>query len=419
MSSNRARSLLDALGGRTRQYKPVPDDESRAMLEEEEGGALPYEPFSPEITKQLAPLPTRKRSLTFKVWSAVFLTLVLWFVLVVISKLAAWAFHPDNVPAVKNVPIYSTSLGCAAATHMYNNSMMTVTVPFDKEDAKHAFDVFGDIVGTFSLAEGASDMDEVKYELTIRSDDPSLLDRISFRHAEIASNGKVENSQFVIVSPRLGGKSSNCLRYDIKMFVPPSLKTLHIAAHAVTHLQFDPLSKIQLDRFHATLYAMSNNNLIIPNQSLQAKTLGLEVYRGYITGDVSIVESTSISTQRGDGVASVRVHPLAPSDDHTPKKAVLWTVTGAGHSDFTWVTHGGQKRPIEADHKSSMNGDVYLDYRNAHFDGLIALDSRHFKTTNVHAVSDGKDDKWTHYAGDQTASDKLMVQSRGWTWLYF
>lgn len=301
--------------------------------------------------------------------------------------------------------------------------MNIVRIPFDHDKAEHSFTVYGGIVGTLTLVDGESHDTDVKYEMTIASNDASLLDshNLLFRYADVAPDGAVQNSQFLITSPTITEGSTSCMRFDIKLFVPPSLKKLNIASHAVMHLKVDPGSNIRLEVFYATLFDANANNIILPHRSFHADSLSLEVHRGWIVGDVSVSKSTSISTQRGDGVANLKLFPLPPVDHQNPEKAVLWTVTGAGRSDFTWVGDStAVKRPVEADHKSSKNGDVYLNYRNANFKGLISMNCRASTTTYVNQLRDAdKTEKWTHWAGDKTGPDRLSVESRGWTGLYF
>ncbi|KAF8629877.1 hypothetical protein AX15_003236 [Amanita polypyramis BW_CC] len=416
-------------------YNRIPNNESRDELE----GDSILEEAPSRWQKRQGPPRCICCGMSIGTFCKIVGTVSAIFVAWMLVKLALWAFkaslsteiaystapnlcQQDAPTGLESMPKFSTSLGCLAAPHIYKNHTMTVSIPFDKISANHVFDVYGDIVGTIVVAEGAPQDTEVKYEMTIRANDPALLDGLSFHDAEVASDGTVRNSQFVIFSPSITTPDASCMRYDIKLFVPPSLKKLHVAAHAVTHLKMDPKSNIQLDRFHATLVAMDTNNLVVPHQSLHADTLGLEVSRGWIVGEVSIANTTSITTQRGDGIANIRVHPLPPANSDMPEKAALWTVTGSGRSDFSWVAdRNARKRPIEADHKSSQNGDVYLYYGDADFKGLISLDSGSFIARNIHKIRDGLDegDIWSHWAGDQTGSDRVMIQSRGWTGLYF
>ncbi len=160
--------------------------------------------------------------------------------------------------------------------------------------------------------------------------------------------------------------------------------------------------------------------MILPHERFLADTLKLEVYRGWIVGDTAIVNSTSIATQRGDGVANVRVHPI-PS----VHPASFDTVTGGGRTDVSYIENqSSSHRPISSQHTSSMNGDLYLTYRDARFSGLVALHSGSYTATGLQSAmdlpGDGKSGKaWTHYVGDQDGGDEILVNSRGWTGLYF
>ncbi|KAK2467899.1 hypothetical protein APHAL10511_000194 [Amanita phalloides] len=404
-------TFMEALKLR-RQYRQLPDSDDRVT--EEQVSALESAPSRPRRKCPSCCICCyRNRSLICKAVGIPILILIGF----AIFKIIVWA-NSDPPTGLENMPQFGTSLGCAALSH---STASTMKIPFDKDSSEHMFDAYGDILGTFTLVATTQDETEVRYELTISSNDPALLNTVTFREPEMSADGALQSSQFVLISPGAPANSDACLRYDIKLFVPPSLKKLHIASHTTMHLKIDPESHFHLDMFYATLYALSTNNLILPHHTLHANTLGLEVYRGWIVGDASIGETTSITTQRGDGVANVKVHPSPPKTRDAPEKAVLWTVTGAGRSAFTWIADGSAlKRPIEADHKSSKNGVIYLTYRNANFNGLLALNARSYLTKNVYTIENAnKTDKWNHWAGDRSGSDRLTLQSRGWTSLYF
>lgn len=158
--------------------------------------------------------------------------------------------------------------------------------------------------------------------------------------------------------------------------------------------------------------------MILPHENVHADHLSLEVYRGWIVGDVAVVNSTSISTQRGNGVANVRVHPIP----NLAGPAHFQTTTGAGRTDVFYVSdHSAPHRPIHNQHVSSMNADVYLTYEHSDFSGQIALNSRSFSATGL-TTFDAEDDvdaQWTHWVGDKEGEDTISVKSRGWTGLYF
>ncbi|KAK0212956.1 hypothetical protein DFS33DRAFT_1377404 [Desarmillaria ectypa] len=331
-------------------------------------------------------------------------------------KLIKWAVTPAPT-GLENMPVYSSSLGCLAAPYIFEGGKTTVRVPVG-DRFEHSIDIHGGAVGTILLAEGAADSVDVSYDITVRTDDELLLKQVSLAYP--AEDEEVKNSRLLVSTP--WPEESNCMRFDIVMYIPPNLKKLHVASHTLTHVQFDPDSQVDLDNVFVTLYATKRNNMIVPHQHFLADALILEVYRGWIVGDAAIVNRTSIVTQRGDGVANIRVHPV-PST----QLASFDTVTGAGRTDVSYTEDlSSSHRPIRSDHTSSMNGNLYLTYRDARFSGLVALHSHSYSATGLQSATespgsgDGKSGKaWTHYVGDQDGGDEILVNSRGWTGLYF
>jgi hypothetical protein len=322
------------------------------------------------------------------------------------------------------MPAFSTSLGCLSASHIYNGSQVTVTAPVGAA-YDHTFDVRGGAVGTFKIASGQADATDVKYELTIRASEQSMLGNVLFTYPDIDEDNHVTDSRFIIDTPRYGAADKSCMRYDITLYVPPTLKKLRIHSHTLMHLQFAEDAQIDLDDFYVTLFTADSNNMVLTNQHVQARRhLSLEVFRGWIVGDVSISNETAIITQRGDGIANVRVHPVAPSDPSNPEVAVLRTTTGAGRTDIFYVGNKAFKRPIESTHISSRNAEVYLTYKEAEFNGKIELESKSYTLIGGQRLVGGPSAKegqvgWTHFAGNKDGGDKIQVSSRGWTGLYF
>lgn len=329
-------------------------------------------------------------------------------------QLIKWAVAPAPT-GLENMPAYSSSLGCLTAPYVFEGGKTTVQVPVG-DKFEHSIDIHGGAVGTIVLAEGTADSADVSYQVTMRTDNESLLKHVSLAYP----TEQMKNSRLLVSTPRL--EESSCMRFDIIMHIPPNLKKLHVASHTLTHVQFDPDSQVDLDSVFVTLYATKRNNLILPHERFLADALILEVYRGWIVGDAAVVNRTSIVTQRGDGVANVRVHPVSSTFP-----ASFDTVTGAGRTDVSYIeSPSSSHRPIRSDHTSSMNGDIYLSYRDARFSGLVALHSGSYSATGLQSATelpgsrDGKSGKaWTHYVGDQDGGDEILVNSRGWTGLYF
>jgi len=351
-------------------------------------------------------------------WKA-FGTVLALFALWNTFKLIRWAFTTTPT-GLENMPAYSTTLGCVAAPFIYKDAMTTITVPIGTDKSDHAVDILGSAVGTFVIAQGAANSTEVKYEMTLRTDNKALLDDVSVHFPILSENDPVENSRFQLSTP-FDASSSSCMRYDITMYVPPNLRILSVAPHTTTQVQFDPESHITLDTLFVTLYRTDINNMILPNPNIRSSQLTLEIFRGWIVGDASIGNLTQIKTQRGDGVTNVRVHPT-PDHGDLPARAELETVTGAGRTDIVYVSDKGYAhRPISSTHMSSRNGDIYLTYSDAEYNGYIDLRAKSYTARNMDGVgtSKGGAQEDAHWVGDKDGGDTMSVKTRAWVGLYF
>ncbi|KAG6862199.1 hypothetical protein C0995_002129 [Termitomyces sp. Mi166 len=410
------------------QYNPLAsDEEGRVALT-----SAPLNPVPPYVDHEgdeaivgLDPeiRPMRKRksgccvccgldcSLFWKAFGIVAVGFAIWNSV----KLIIWAVS-DAPTGLELMPAFSSSLGCLAAPHVYNNTKVVMTAQVGPEN-DHSFDFRGSAVGTFVITQGASDLKDVKYEMTLRTGDETLLQYINIIYPDFNEDGSI-SSRLVVSAPR-AGPDTECMRFDIIMYIPPTLKKLHVVSHATTHVQFAPDAKIELESFYITLFAMDQNNLILPSQTVRSHDMALELIRGWIVGDVAILNSTSITTQQGDGVTNLRAHPTAPSDPEHPSPVTLRTTTGAGRTDIFYISSKVFKRQIDNVHLSSRNADMYLTYKDADFSGRVGLDSKSYTTTGLHRfenVSGGQ--TWTHWAGDKNGADQIFVRSRGWSGLY-
>jgi len=336
-------------------------------------------------------------------------------------KAIRWALTPKQT-GLENMPVFSTSLGCMDAPHLYNGSQVTFMAPVNTEQQDHGFLASGGAVGTLTLADGEPDAQEVKYEMVLRASDEALLDNVYFEYPEYNDERIITRSRVSMTTPR--GSDGSCVRYDMTMYVPPSLKKLDIVLHTTTHVQFAAGAHINTENLFVTIYSMDSNNMIVPSKDITSQRQALEVYRGWIVGDASIVKETSITTQRGDGVSNVKLHPAPPSDSNSPEPAVLRTTTGSGRSDFFYLGEKAFKRPIDSTHISSKNADVYLTYTEAEFSGKIDITSKSYTMTGAQKITTGRPidndvSKWTHYVGVINGGDRISVTSRGWTGLYF
>ncbi|TFK54261.1 hypothetical protein OE88DRAFT_1654840 [Heliocybe sulcata] len=345
-----------------------------------------------------------------------------------IGRLIIWILTPAPT-GLENMPAYSTSLGCMApaANILYNStSKLTYTLPLTL-DHEHTLDIRGAAVGTILLAPSAHPTD-LTYEISIRTDDAAVFDFVEIGSADNGGTFTLKSPIIPLMHPE---HRHACMRYDMTVFLPQSLRDLEIKTSAPAHVKFADVPEVaSLDSLKVALRSMAaaaGDNLLLPNTQIQAKEYALEVFSGWLVGDVPIVEKTTLRSDRGDGVVNARVHPVAvpadededDDDDDFPKMpaAKLSTYTGHGRTDITYL-HGPVHRPIHSTHKSQSNGDMYLTYKNSGFNGQIDLKAKTYTMRNVQGGM-GKDnsDRWV---GDKDGEDRLVVKSNlGWVGLYF
>ncbi|KAI0915793.1 hypothetical protein AcV5_003615 [Taiwanofungus camphoratus] len=350
--------------------------------------------------------------LFWKAFGIVCLILVSWQSI----KFVIWLLTPSPT-GLEGMPQYSSSLGCLKAPHIYNGAQTTYSVPIGIHGADHSIDITGQAVGTLVIAQGASDAADIKYELTLRTDNEALLGSVTMKYPTADEiNEGLSESRVHLSTP--GFLASSCMRYDMTLYVPPNLKKLHVQAHSVAQIKFDDESNIDMDSLFVTMYTLDENNMLLPHSGVHAGELALEMVRGWLVGHVAIVDKTTLTTQRGDAVLNVHVTP-APSTAEPPDTAVLQTTTGAGRSDIFYINHRGHPhRPISSEHLSSRNGDVYLTYKEAEFNGTVDLSAKSFTAKGLQGAihRDGDELPWV---GDKNGGDKIVASSRGWMGLYF
>ncbi|KAI0818483.1 hypothetical protein BC628DRAFT_1333796 [Trametes gibbosa] len=332
-------------------------------------------------------------------------------------RLAISAAKPST--GLEGMPEFSTSLGCADAQHLYNGTKLDIDIPVGLNKDDHSLDVRGDAVGTIVLVQGSPDLNTIRYELTLRSDDAALFDAVTLDYPSPEDvQDHLRNSRLQLVTPS-DLPSSACMRFDATIFLPPALRTLHVQAHALTHIKFDPDSAFALDKLSVSMYTLDPRVLLLPAPGMHARTMNLHLTRGWLAGALTLVDHLSLVTQSGDAALSVRVHP-APSSAQPPAPARLLTSTGAGRADVTWVARAGAglaHRPIDATHHTSMGGDVYLTYRDAGFNGTVDLAAKAFSTTGLQNAS-GRDGALP-YVGSPEGVDRMLVRAQKWVGLYF
>ena len=307
------------------------------------------------------------------------------------------------------------------APHLYKGGKQDISIPVGRNQDRgdHSLDFRGSAVGTIILAQGEADLTDIKYELTLRSESTEVLDKtiLDYPTKEDVEDG-MKHSRLQLITPtKTPEMASACTRFDVTIYLPPAVRTLHVQSHVGAHIKFDPDSNLNFDSLTVTLYSLDENNMLVMSEGVHAKHAKLQLTRGWFVGDVTIVDEAELITQRGDGRLHVRVHP-APSSAEPPAKATLLTSTGAGRTDLFFVNHAGlPHRPIDATHHSSLNGELYLTYTDAAFNGTVDLRAKSFSATGLENAF-GREDGLP-YVGSKDGADRMAVRTQGWAGLYF
>lgn len=337
------------------------------------------------------------------------------------------SFIQPTPTGLEEMPDFNTSLGCEDAPYIFNSTQMAYAVPFDISKARHVLELQGGAVGTLVLEDAAIDAEDIEIDLIVRTNDKALLDFVTFNYpTRDEINEGLSDSRARLSTPRM--VKTSCMRYDIVLRVPPSLKDLDIQSHAISQIQFASQADINLDSLSVAMYAASNKNMLLPKSNVHAKELTLAVPKGWLVGEVSIVDKTVINTKGGDAVSNVRVLPFAQtskSESAELGKAVLETTTGVGRSDFFYISDlVSTRRAISSTHTSSSKGDMYLTYSDADFSGKVQMKAQSYSAIGLQhepglppTDQDGTMHAWV---GDANGEDMLVVRSeRGWVGLYF
>lgn len=329
-------------------------------------------------------------------------------------------FFQDASTRPKSLPAFGTSLGCSTALYVYNKTSVKVT------DSSSVFDISGDSVGTIIIADGPADSTDIMYALTLRTTKKSLLDKIKFSYPDRAPEGTALR---INTPPMTGLDAWHCMRYDVKIFMPPRSKSLRILTNTVAHIGFEPGATIaKVNQLTVMLQAPDARNILALSSSAVPLMQHYEAYGGFIVGEASIVRDMVIETKRGNGVANVTIFPAQP---RTPQErpAILWTVGGAGRSDYVYMGSKVFERNISAVHAMGGTGDMSLTYREATVNGLLSMTSNTYTLTGAQTFQEGESEKWgttwdganwTHFVGKVDGGDSIQViNPRGWTGLSF
>lgn len=328
------------------------------------------------------------------------------------------------------MPEYSKSLGCLDAKHYLDNNAAGAYYTIDVgSKVDHEIVLTGGAVGTLVVAPSTTiDESVVKIQASIRTDDVALLQNVLVKtSANDARPPNVDSDSFFALSSPSTATigSGHCVRYDVTVYLPPNLRKLQIKAKSIAQIKFSDdfvSSPRYLGSMQIELSGRGPTNMLLPTAGLAADNTIVSMRSGYFVGAIDVANSTAVDTNFGDAVTKLDVVTTAydlPESGSSSDASVayLTTVTGSGRSDFKYINR--MSRPVHSEHTSRGQGDMYLTYEKAGFNGMVQLDARSYTARGVQ--SDGKlgDAKQERWVGNKDGGDVLKVSTLGWVGLYF
>lgn len=322
---------------------------------------------------------------------------------------------------LEELPKFGTSLGCSdsSAPYIYEGATQIYSNPVAVEDSSHyTLALSGAAMGTLTVTEAEDD--NITLELTLRTD---VSTRLNGALLDVRSPGTMGLwTKATLVTPTdLRGA---CMRFDATLRVPLALRRLTLIADAVTQIQFDPHAMIGLNALTVELSSIDTRSLLQLSATVQAQNTLLRATRGWIIGDVAIVNSTSITTS-GDAVTNVHVHPSPLSNDRALETAYLTTVHGTGRTDYFYESDPAYAhRRIVSSHSSRRGGDLYLTYKNADYSGPVEYTAKSSSAYGLQGMAGarrpGQVDGPLPWVGSPDGEDMLIAQNpKGWIGIYF
>ncbi|EAU91104.1 hypothetical protein CC1G_03272 [Coprinopsis cinerea okayama7 len=434
MTSSGSVSFWERITGAWTSFKAKKGLEEYAAVSTEDGGEngrimLPNTPLPNGEREDGNPLLKRRRrycvccgvdfSLFWKAFGAV---AALWLVYALFSGGLSFPSSPavtDSRP--EGMPAFGSSLGCANSQFFFKDSSrgFPFSVPVnDQQD--HSIKLLGGGVGTITIVNAEPDARDVSYNIVVRSTDKHAADNTVFEIESAAQDTGLGTAlRFATQQlPRAEVEAGTaCLRYDIVMSVPSNVKILNIHSRSTAQVKFADDLRLDLKKLSVVLFHLDDKNMILPSSKVYAEDYSMEIYQGWIVGEATVSSETDITSQRSNGVVSVKVYQAPPSNLLNPETTKLSTATGSGKTDITYIANA-VKRPFQNRHLSAKNGDMYLNYKQARTDGKVAMHSKRSTIMgDFNVIEDGA--KWTHYVGSEGGKDRIDVSSGGWTGLYF
>ncbi|KZT04643.1 uncharacterized protein LAESUDRAFT_727822 [Laetiporus sulphureus 93-53] len=290
-------------------------------------------------------------------------------------KAARWYMTraPNTVP--EGMPEYSTALGCSNVSRVYKDSQTTFTIQTEGVFG-HLIDIEGSAVGTLTIANAVPDSTEIKYEATLRSNDLSLLDLVTFNDPSLSDSIEdlATRSRMLLRTPVFDNSTGSCMRYDMTAYIPSNVSSLDIRVRGggAMQLKFDEESNFTMGALSVNINTTDERNLVLPHKGVHADVMDIDMALGWLVGDIAILNETKLGTEEGNMTMFLHVYPAASYED-PPAPAKLNTSSGTEKSStfFYMNDTSHSRRAIHSTHRS--HGPLLLIYGDVKINGTVNI----------------------------------------------
>lgn len=311
--------------------------------------------------------------------------------------------------------------GCYSppSTPILNGTQGLFSVP-PGQVGQHTFTIQGGASGHLTLASAPDpNTQAITYDIVIQSNPPSLA-QVSFSQPN-PGPATTPSTDFLIDTPINMIQTSlteppACMRFDITMYIPRNLQQLTVNISTPVQITFSPQGHVELDNLSILITSSHPKCQIDSSDSLQAKSLSIEMNTGLIQGYISIGDSSKITNWNGQILLDTI--PNAALDFSNPSTAQLETTCyGKVEIRYLW-NRAYRKRPIDSSHTMGIQDTSTgtFDYGDSGFNGLLYLNSTDYNITNGDFWEETPpgtlgNATWPTVIGSRTGEDNIFIRA--------
>ena len=306
------------------------------------------------------------------------------------------------------------------------SNVLTLVPP--GQAGQHTFTIRGGASGQLTLASSPDpNAFAITYDIVIQSN-PPFPNKVSFNPPPPPPGPVVPpepvsspSTDFSIDTPTAMDQHSPkdppaCMRFDITMYIPRSLRQLTVNVSTPVQIIFSPQAHIELDSLSIIITKPHPDSRIDSSESVQARFISIEMETGLIQGLLSLGESSKITNWYGE--IRLDTIPNVPMDFSSPSKALL-EKTSYGKVEIHYLRNKAyRRRPIESWHTmgTGNRSTGRFDYGCSGFNGVLYSNSSEYNITNPSLwkpkrLETVEGSAWPIMFGNRTGEDKVFIRS--------